>query len=267
MVTYDFGAPTSQTRIFLWCQIICIFNHVPLQLVIGNFGLSHDQQESQMALWAIMAAPLLMSNDLRNICPRSKELLQNRHIISISQDPLGKQGYLTGKVGDACGQAASIELLKSDWLDRWTALTCGRDPCRSSVWPSRFWTDRRSVAPEASSSERPLAGRSATPRVASRKSSLSTRTWVFKRHTAKWSYQSTLQAPFCWPLHLSAVILKKFTNWDGRTHLSNTTVVFSYSLSTWSAAVQPSLAWIIWLLYTCFLWRTSFKPSSHKKRK
>ncbi|XP_029917793.1 alpha-galactosidase A [Myripristis murdjan] len=70
----------------------------PDMLVIGNFGLSHDQQESQMALWAIMAAPLLMSNDLRDICPRSKGLLQNRQIIAISQDPLGKQGYRTAKV-------------------------------------------------------------------------------------------------------------------------------------------------------------------------
>lgn len=68
--------------------------------MIGNFGLSHDQQESQMALWAIMAAPLLMSNDLRDICPRSKELLQNRRIIAISQDSLGKQGYRTAKVGE-----------------------------------------------------------------------------------------------------------------------------------------------------------------------
>ncbi|XP_073342440.1 alpha-galactosidase A [Pagrus major] len=70
----------------------------PDMLVIGNFGLSHDQQESQMALWAIMAAPLLMSNDLRDICPRSKELLQNRRIIAINQDPLGNQGYLTAKM-------------------------------------------------------------------------------------------------------------------------------------------------------------------------
>lgn len=74
--------------------------------MIGNFGLSHDQQESQMALWAIMAAPLLMSNDLRDICPRSKALLQNKHIIAISQDPLGKQGYLTVKVGEG---AVSID--------------------------------------------------------------------------------------------------------------------------------------------------------------
>lgn len=51
-----------------------------------------------MALWAIMAAPLLMSNDLRDICPRSKALLQNKLIIAISQDPLGKQGYRTAEV-------------------------------------------------------------------------------------------------------------------------------------------------------------------------
>ena len=70
-----------------------------VQLVIGNYGLSHDQQESQMALWALMAAPLLMSNDLRSLCPRSKALLQNRRIIAINQDPLGRQGYRTATVG------------------------------------------------------------------------------------------------------------------------------------------------------------------------
>lgn len=52
-----------------------------------------------MALWAIMASPLLMSNDLRDMCPRSKELLQNKRIIDISQDSMGKQGYRTAKVG------------------------------------------------------------------------------------------------------------------------------------------------------------------------
>lgn len=94
------------------------------------------------------------------------------------------------------------------------------------------------MVPEALSWERPLAGRSAIPCVTSHKSSLNTRTWAFKRHTAKWSYQLTLQAPLCWPSHLSAGNLNKFTNWDGRTHPSNTRMVFFYSLSTWSTAVQ-----------------------------
>ncbi|KAK7800432.1 hypothetical protein U0070_015808 [Myodes glareolus] len=63
------------------------------KLVIGNFGLSWDQQVTQMALWAIMAAPLLMSNDLRQISSQAKALLQNEDVIAINQDPLGKQGY------------------------------------------------------------------------------------------------------------------------------------------------------------------------------
>ncbi|XP_050166495.1 alpha-galactosidase A isoform X1 [Myiozetetes cayanensis] len=65
----------------------------PDMLVIGNFGLSWDQSVTQMAMWAIMAAPLFMSNDLRRISPEAKCLLQNREVIAINQDPLGRQGY------------------------------------------------------------------------------------------------------------------------------------------------------------------------------
>uniref|UniRef100_A0A2K6G893 Alpha-galactosidase n=2 Tax=Propithecus coquereli TaxID=379532 RepID=A0A2K6G893_PROCO len=72
----------------------------PDMLVIGNFGLSWDQQVTQMALWAIMAAPLLMSNDLRNISPQAKALLQYKDVIAINQDPLGKQGYQLRKASN-----------------------------------------------------------------------------------------------------------------------------------------------------------------------
>ncbi|XP_062998135.1 alpha-galactosidase A [Elgaria multicarinata webbii] len=72
----------------------------PDMLVIGDFGLSCDQQVTQMALWAMMAAPLLMSNDLRRISPRAKALLQNKEVIAINQDPLGKQGYRITKDGN-----------------------------------------------------------------------------------------------------------------------------------------------------------------------
>lgn len=66
--------------------------------MIGNFGLSWDQSVTQMAMWAIMAAPLFMSNDLRHISPEAKWLLQNKEVIAINQDPLGKQGYQITKV-------------------------------------------------------------------------------------------------------------------------------------------------------------------------
>ncbi|KFO93718.1 Alpha-N-acetylgalactosaminidase, partial [Buceros rhinoceros silvestris] len=64
----------------------------PDMLIIGNFGLSYEQSRSQMALWTVMAAPLLMSTDLRTISPSAKEILQNRLMIKINQDPLGIQG-------------------------------------------------------------------------------------------------------------------------------------------------------------------------------
>ncbi|RXN08179.1 alpha-N-acetylgalactosaminidase [Labeo rohita] len=64
----------------------------PDMLLIGDFGLSMDQSRSQMALWAIMAAPLFMSNDLRTISSGARAILQNKIVIGINQDPLGIQG-------------------------------------------------------------------------------------------------------------------------------------------------------------------------------
>ncbi|KAK4884298.1 hypothetical protein RN001_000569 [Aquatica leii] len=64
----------------------------PDMLLIGNYGLSIEQSKSQMALWAIMAAPLLMSVDFRTIDQRSKDILLNKEAIAINQDKLGLQG-------------------------------------------------------------------------------------------------------------------------------------------------------------------------------
>lgn len=64
----------------------------PDTLLLGNYGLSYDQSKAQLAVWAILAAPFLISNDLRDIKPEIKELLLNSEIIKVDQDPLGIQG-------------------------------------------------------------------------------------------------------------------------------------------------------------------------------
>ena len=69
------------------------------QIIVGNYGLSSDQQQTQLGMWAMMASPLFMSNDLSKVNPQSKRLLQNKNMIRINQDPLGKQGKLLFKVG------------------------------------------------------------------------------------------------------------------------------------------------------------------------
>ncbi|KAK3100793.1 hypothetical protein FSP39_025412 [Pinctada imbricata] len=65
----------------------------------SDYSLSYVEERVQMAMWCIMASPLIMSNDLRNIRNVSKALLQNRNLIRINQDPLGKQGAMITKNG------------------------------------------------------------------------------------------------------------------------------------------------------------------------
>ncbi|PIO69186.1 hypothetical protein TELCIR_09002 [Teladorsagia circumcincta] len=67
----------------------------PDMLVIGmKNGLTVDQAKVQMSVWSIWSAPLIMSNDLRVIDPKFKEILLNRDVIAIDQDPMGKMGRL-----------------------------------------------------------------------------------------------------------------------------------------------------------------------------
>ena len=54
--------------------------------------LSSAEERTQMAIWAIIAAPLIMGNDARSIKPSSAAILLNRHAIEIDQDELGRQG-------------------------------------------------------------------------------------------------------------------------------------------------------------------------------
>uniref|UniRef100_A0A8C5PXT7 Alpha-galactosidase n=1 Tax=Leptobrachium leishanense TaxID=445787 RepID=A0A8C5PXT7_9ANUR len=70
----------------------------PDMLITGDFGLSYEQSKAQLAIWAILAAPLIMSNDLRTISQEAKDLLQNRLLIYINQDSLGIQGRQIMKV-------------------------------------------------------------------------------------------------------------------------------------------------------------------------
>jgi len=69
-------------------------------LIIGNFGLSYEQSKTQMGFWCLLASPLLMSADLRSISKEAFEIMQNKEVIAINQDPLGMQGRRLVKQSD-----------------------------------------------------------------------------------------------------------------------------------------------------------------------
>ncbi|CAF1205779.1 unnamed protein product [Rotaria sordida] len=64
----------------------------PDMIVVGNYGLSPGQSRAQMALWSIMAAPLILSVDLRTISSWARDIILNKNLIAINQDPLGAMG-------------------------------------------------------------------------------------------------------------------------------------------------------------------------------
>jgi hypothetical protein len=68
------------------------------QLLIGAGCLTPDEERAQMALWAILAQPLFVSADFRNMSAASAAILLNPAAIAIDQDPLGAMG---GRVGPA----------------------------------------------------------------------------------------------------------------------------------------------------------------------
>lgn len=188
MVIYDLAAPTSKPHTFQWFilkTLVCF-----QRSSAGDRKLRPESRPARVSdgIMGHHGGPAIHVQ-------RSEKHLPSLERPAAEQTRHQHQSGPTGKArlphGDGEQQpytdVAWIKHLKSDWLHRWTALKCGRDLCQSSDWPSRFWTNRRSVVPEASWSERPLGGGSVNLPVTSRRSSPSTRTWAFSQCTVKWS--------------------------------------------------------------------------------
>jgi len=65
----------------------------PDMLEVGNGGMNEDEYRTHFSLWAMLAAPLIAGNDLTKMTPYTIEILTNRDVIAVDQDPLGKQGF------------------------------------------------------------------------------------------------------------------------------------------------------------------------------
>lgn len=72
----------------------------PDMLEVGNGGMTTVEYRSHFSLWAMLAAPLIAGNDLRHMTPEIQEILANKEVIAIDQDPLGSEGKRVAKDGD-----------------------------------------------------------------------------------------------------------------------------------------------------------------------
>jgi alpha-galactosidase len=63
-------------------------------------GMSAAQFRSQFSMWAMLAAPLMISDDLTKISSASLAAVQNTEVIAVDQDPAGIQATLLSSAGN-----------------------------------------------------------------------------------------------------------------------------------------------------------------------
>lgn len=96
-----------------WKSITLIYNHTvklykyagpgawndPDMLEVGNGKLTEEENKAHFSLWCMMAAPLILGNDVRKFVDGSGQpvrenptlkIVTNKNLIHIDQDPLGK---------------------------------------------------------------------------------------------------------------------------------------------------------------------------------
>ena len=87
----------------------------PDMLVVGMYGKGNVarggctdvEYRSHFSLWCLLASPLMVGCDVRNMAQATRDILLHRDVIAINQDPLGRQGYRVGKI-DYANEIAEI---------------------------------------------------------------------------------------------------------------------------------------------------------------
>ena len=71
-------------------------------------GLTPDEEYTQMTLWCLDCAPLLLGNDLTEMTPFTLNLLENDEVLAVNQDALGDQAVTVAIRGDAVVYAKTM---------------------------------------------------------------------------------------------------------------------------------------------------------------
>ncbi|KAJ3029645.1 UNVERIFIED_CONTAM: hypothetical protein HDU68_011549 [Siphonaria sp. JEL0065] len=74
------------------------FNDMDM-LEVGNGHMTDTEYRTHFAVWAALKSPLLLGHDVRTMTPETFEIIGNKEIIAINQDPLGKSAFLRALLG------------------------------------------------------------------------------------------------------------------------------------------------------------------------
>jgi len=126
-------------------------------IIGGDSGLTLAESRSQMALWAMMSAPLILSSDVAKLSPEAIAILGNPKVIAIDQDPLGRSATLVKRTPDMdllikplkSGDYAVVILNRSDSLSEFhihpAELGFAASP-GCTLDADNLWTDNRQTS-------------------------------------------------------------------------------------------------------------------------
>ena len=118
-------------------------------------GMTTAQFRTQFSMWAMLAAPLMISDDMLTMSSASLGALSNRGVIAIDQDPAGVQGWLIQGSVSANGEAFEKPLADGSYaialLNRGstaqavtTSTSAAGMPAATSYHVLNVWSDAQS---------------------------------------------------------------------------------------------------------------------------
>ncbi|KAJ3047683.1 hypothetical protein HDU99_009422, partial [Rhizoclosmatium hyalinum] len=63
-------------------------------LEVGNGHMSDIEYRTHFSVWAALKSPLLLGHDITKMTQATMEIIGNKDVIAINQDPLGKSAFL-----------------------------------------------------------------------------------------------------------------------------------------------------------------------------
>lgn len=109
----------------------------PDMLEVGN-GQTVNEDRAHFTMWCLLAAPLILGNDVRKMSEETKAIIMNKDVIAINQDELGVQGLRFGRMGQL--EIWFKPLADGDWA--FCILNRGTTPTTYTIdWQQFNFTD------------------------------------------------------------------------------------------------------------------------------
>jgi hypothetical protein len=77
-------------------------------------GMNVDEEKTHFGMWCIMSSPLMIGCDVRSISDSTLNLLLNKEVIALNQDPLGLQAQVVRQTDDVIILAKDLKKMYSN---------------------------------------------------------------------------------------------------------------------------------------------------------